>query len=59
MVFTSIHEVMIHSDTTVTPQELKSVLKDTMEEATPEEDYLSSEIYHYSRNTHQFTCVEV
>ena len=58
MVFTSIHEVMIHNDQVVEPEDLEHVLADTIQEATPEEDYLSSKIYHYSRETEQFVCVE-
>ena len=57
MVFTSIHEVMIHNDRNVEPEDLKEVLQETIKSATPKEDYLTSRIYHYSRATHKFTCV--
>ena len=57
MVFTSIHEVMIHNDHCVDPEDLESVLADTIKEATPEEDYLTSRIYQYCRETHRFICV--
>ena len=57
MVFTSIHEVMIHNDRNVEPEDLKEVLQETIKSATPKEDYLTSRIYHYSRTTHKFTCV--
>ena len=57
MGFTSIHEVMIHNDRNVEPEDLKEVLQETIKSATPEEDYLTSRIYHYSRATHKFTCV--
>lgn len=47
LVFTSIHEVMIHNDTTVEAGKLQGILEKTMEVAVPEEDRLSSHIYHY------------
>lgn len=55
MVFTSIHEVMIHYDKEVEVEELRRVLKETIEEATPEEDFLSLYIYHYDRETGRIT----
>lgn len=58
LVFTSIHEVMIHSTDVVYPEDLKVVLLDTVKKATPKEDYLTSSIYRYSRLTGEFT-VEV
>lgn len=58
MVFTSIHEVMIHNDRKVEPDELIDVLEDTIKEATPAEDFLSARIYHYCRESGEFTCVE-
>lgn len=57
MVFTSIHEVMIHNAKKVDPEDLKSVLTDTIRETVPEEDYLTSRIYKYNRRTHKFECV--
>ncbi|MDO4272681.1 MAG: DUF5688 family protein [Eubacteriales bacterium] len=57
LVFTSIHEVMIHNDKKVAPEDLVGVLKDTLKEATPEEDYLTSRIYHYNSDRKEFTCV--
>lgn len=54
----SIHEVMVHSTDKVYPEELKEVLLDTVKKATPEEDYLTSSIYRYSRRTGEFS-VEV
>ena len=45
MVFTSVHEVMIHNDKFVEPEDLQCVLRDTIREATPKEDYLTSRIY--------------
>lgn len=57
MTFTSIHEVMIHNAKKVDPEDLKSVLTDTIRETVPEEDYLTSRIYKYNRRTHKFECV--
>ena len=57
MVFTSVHEVMIHNDKFVEPEDLQCVLRDTIREATPKEDYLTSRIYQYNRETHKFICV--
>lgn len=58
MVFTSIHEVMIHSTRSgVDPKDLKLVLQDTLREVTPSSDYLTEKIYKYNRRTHKFECV--
>ena len=58
MVFTSIHEVMIHSiKSGVDPKDLKFVLRDTLREVTPSSDYLTEKIYKYNRKTHKFECV--
>lgn len=57
MVFTSIHEVMIHVDTEVDPEDLSEVLRETIREATPEEDFLTYRIYHYDRDTHKFSIL--
>lgn len=58
MIFTSIHEVMIHSTGSgVDLKDLKLVLQDTLREATPSSDYLTSRIYKYNRRTHKFECV--
>lgn len=58
MVFTSIHEVMIHSTGSgVDPKDLKLVLQDTLRKATPSSDYLTEKIYKYNRKTHKFECV--
>lgn len=55
MVFTSIHEVMIHKESEVKVEELRGVLRDTIKEATPETDVLTLKIYHYDRETGAFT----
>ena len=57
LVFTSIHEVMVHKAEGVDPEDLKIVLKDTLEEATPKEDFLTSRIYMYEKDTHKFVCI--
>lgn len=58
MVFTSIHEVMIHSTGSgVDPKDLKLVLRDTLREITQSSDYLTEKIYKYNRRTHKFECV--
>ena len=58
MVFTSIHEVMIHSTKSrVDPSDLKNVLKSTIAEATQAQDYLTEKIYKYNRKTHKFECI--
>lgn len=58
MVFTSIHEVMIHSTGSgVDPKNLKLVLRDTLLGVTPSSDYLTEKIYKYNRRTHKFECV--
>ncbi|MCF0134380.1 MAG: hypothetical protein HUJ72_10980 [Blautia sp.] len=57
MVFTSIHEVMIHDDRLVDAQTLREILKDTIKEATLPEDYLTSKVYHYNRKERMITCI--
>ena len=54
MVFTSIHEVMIHSTELSYPDDLETVLRDTLREATPEEDFLTDKVYRYCRDTGKF-----
>ena len=50
LVFTSIHEVMIHNAEEVEPEDLLLVLKDTMKEMTLRDDeVLTNHIYHYNR----------
>lgn len=55
MVFTSIHEVMIHNERSADPEELKKVLADTVNETTPPEDFLTYQIYHYDLETGAFS----
>lgn len=56
--FTSIHEVMVHKSDMVEPKELAEVLRETIREATLEEDFLSFSIYRYSRETGEFMIVQ-
>lgn len=57
MVFTSIHEVMIHNDRTADPNQLKQILRDTIEKATPPREILTYQIYHYDKDTGRITWV--
>lgn len=58
LVFTSIHEVMIHNEKTADPEDLRHVLIDTIKETTPEEDVLTFHIYHYDRATEIFSLCD-
>lgn len=57
LVFTSIHEVMIHNVNFAEPERLEEILQQTVDEATPEEDYLTSSIYRYCKDSGRFICV--
>lgn len=46
LVFTSIHEVMVHNARMIEPEDLASVLDDTIKESTPEDDVLTKHIYY-------------
>ena len=54
MVFTSIHEVMIHNVNLTYPDDLENILRDTLREATPEEDFLTDKVYRYCKDTGKF-----
>ncbi len=58
LVFTSVHEVMVHSRESVDAAALKTVLHDTIECSTPEEDFLTYKIYEYRRTDRTFCVVE-
>lgn len=49
ILFTSVHEAMIHPKRMSCPEDLERILKETLEEATPDEDFLTDEIYYYDR----------
>lgn len=55
MVFTSVHEVMIHKDTEVDEEDLREILRDTIRVATLEEEFLTYKIYHYDREKKEFS----
>lgn len=57
LVFTSVHEVMVHKTEGVKAEDLRSVLRDTMKEATPAEDFLTSMIYKYEKDTQEIVCI--
>ena len=57
IVFTSIHEAMIHSVKGTDPEILRQVLKETVQETTPPEDFLTFYIYMYDRATAEFSMV--
>ena len=54
LAFTSIHEVMVHGANIVDEEEIRDVLRETIDEATPESDYLTSGLYLYSRKQKKF-----
>ena len=47
LVFTSVHEVMIHNANEIEPEDLKLVLEDMIREEISEEDVLTHCVYHY------------
>ena len=49
IVFTSVHEAMIHPKRMFCPEDLERILKETLKEATLDEDFLTDEIYYYDR----------
>lgn len=57
IVFTNIHEVMIHNENSVDPKSLKMILKDTIDEATPVEDFLSFNVYHYDTEHREISMI--
>ena len=50
IVFTSIHEAMIHAAQNVYPEDLIKVMHDSIKEATSEQDFLTDKLYFYNRN---------
>lgn len=57
LVFTSIHEVMVHRTNGINAGDLSTILQDTLKEATPKRDSLTKKIYKYEKDTHKFLCV--
>ena len=58
LVFTSIHEVMVHNARMIEPEDLASVLDDTIKESTPEDDVLTKHIYYYNAETDRIEMLE-
>ena len=56
LVFTSVHEVMIHKAYGVDVVDLSIILQGTLDEATPKEDFLTRKVYKYEKDTHRFLC---
>lgn len=57
MVFTSVHEVMIHSEESSDVDMLRRVLRDTVKTSTPAEDFLSYNIFYYDKDWQKFSVV--
>lgn len=57
IVFTSVHEAMVHCMSSVDPEDLQQVLEDTVRETTPPEDFLTLKIYQYNRAAREFMPV--
>lgn len=57
MSFTSCHECMVHRASFITPDDLRSVLREMMDNVTPEQDKLSYNIFHYNKETREMTQV--
>ena len=45
---------MVHSVRMAYPEDLQEVLRDTLREATPEEDFLTDKVYRYCQETGDF-----
>lgn len=57
LVFTSVHEVMVHNVNYNQPDKLKKILEETLEMATPEKDILTGNIYKFCEATGEIICV--
>ena len=57
LAFTSIHEVMVHSADSATPDQLRKVLESTIDECTSEQDFLSKNIFFYDRHEGHVICL--
>lgn len=56
--FTSIHEAMLHKEENISAEEVSFLLKSTVREYTPEEDFLTNRVYRYDREKKRFTCLQ-
>ena len=59
LVFTSIHEAMVHNASVVDPYNLEKILNDTIQESTPEKDVLTRHIYKYCRKEDRIMMLPV
>ena len=57
LAFTSIHEVMIHKESLVAPEDLEVILRETIDETTRADEILSYKIYHYCREQDRIEAV--
>lgn len=57
LVFTSVHEVMVHKADCVKQEDLLTVLTDVLRTSTPPEDILTERIYKYSRERGEINCL--
>ena len=55
LVFTSIHEVMIHAEGSADLEFLRHALRTTVKRATPDEDFLTYKVYRYDRDERNFS----
>lgn len=55
---TILDEVMVHNARMIEPEDLASVLDDTIKEATPEGDVLTEHIYYYNAETDQIEMLK-
>lgn len=55
---TSIHEVMVHPDNDIDPESLKSIMSETINEATAESEILTRDyLFHYDPVARTFSCI--
>ena len=49
LAFTSVHEVMVHPAASIDPEQLQQIQRETIEEATRPEDFLTDRLYVYEK----------
>ena len=57
LAFTSIHEVMVHSADSVSPDQIRKVLESTIDECTDDEEFLSKNVFFYDRHEGHVICL--
>lgn len=57
IVFTSKHECMIHLCDTVEEDVVRTIMNDTIDEATPDEDVLTRKLYRYDYKAKEIICI--